>query len=61
MTQGFQLFATTAKDERVATFQAHDAFALLRFTQQDLVNFFLRYAVVARAFTDEHPVGIAAY
>ena len=61
MAQRFQLFATTAKDERVATFQSYHALALLCFTQQDLIDLLLRYAVIARTFADEHPVCIAAY
>ncbi len=60
MAQGFQLFTTAAKDKRITAFQTHHAFTLLSFAQQDLVNFFLRYAVVASTFTHEHAVGVAA-
>ena len=61
VAQCFQLFATTAKNKRIATFQPHHAFAFLRFPQQDLVNLFLRYTVVSRAFADENAISIAAY
>ena len=59
MAQGFQFFTTAAKDKRVAAFQTHYAFALLGLTQQNLVNLFLRYAVVACALTDKHTVRVA--
>lgn len=61
MTQSFQLFAAATKDKRIATFQANNAFSTPGFAQQNLVNLFLRYAVVARAFSHEDPIGIAAH
>ncbi|MNI76168.1 hypothetical protein D3C73_1323790 [compost metagenome] len=59
VAQGFQLFATATKDEQVAAFQAHYAFALFRLVQQDLVDLFLRYAVITRTLADENTIGIA--
>src|SRR3954447_4286115 len=60
LTKSVELLATTAKNERVAAFQAHDSAATARRLDEATVDLILPDARLSLALADKHALCIAA-
>ena len=58
--QLFDFFTTTAEDERVATFESQNTFALLGQVNQLLVDLILRQCMLSPPLADVNTLGITA-